>query len=128
MNPINEKNKTIMVIDDSPFVSTQISDIVEDKGYHVLESVKTGELGVAKYKELSPDFVILDMVLPGMDGIQTARQLLDIDSSAKILMLSSLNDISFIDDVRSLGIRFVLTKPVKKGELLQSLGKMGGIY
>lgn len=121
MNLINEEKRTILVIDDSPFVSRQISDVLENSVYQVVDSVKTGELGVEQYRLQSPDLVILDMVLPGINGIETARQLFDIDASAKIIMLSSLNDISFIDEVRSLGIRFVLSKPVKPKELLNAL-------
>lgn len=121
MNLINEEKRTILVIDDSPFVSRQISDVLENSVYQVVDSVKTGELGIEQYRLQSPDLVILDMVLPGINGIETARQLFDIDASAKIIMLSSLNDISFIDEVRSLGIRFVLSKPVKPKELLNAL-------
>lgn len=124
MNLKNEEKRKILVIDDSPFVSSQISDILKNSAYQVVGSVKTGELGVEQYRQQKPDLVILDMVLPGMDGIETARQLFDIDASAKIIMLSSLNDISFFDNVRSLGIRFVLSKPVNPKEFLNALSKM----
>lgn len=124
MDFMDEERKTLLVIDDSPFVSRQISDIVESRGFDVVGSEKTGEEGVMGYRELHPDVVILDMVLPGIDGLETARQILGIDSEARIVMLSSLRDTGFINEVHSLGIRFVLAKPVKQVELLQSLNKI----
>ena len=55
-------SKKILVIDDSPFVFHQVADIVEGSDYEVVGSAKTGELGIELYKELKPDFVILDIV------------------------------------------------------------------
>lgn len=123
MNMVEGKRK-ILVIDDSPFVSRQIEDVLKDSEYQIVGSVKTGELGVEQYCLQRPDLVILDMVLPGIDGIETARRLFDVDGSAKIIMLSSINDISFIEEVRSLGIRFVLSKPVNSEEILNALANM----
>lgn len=124
MDFMDEERKTLLVIDDSPFVSKRISDIVEGRGFDVVGSEKTGEEGVIGFRKLHPDVVILDMVLPGIDGLETARQIFGIDSEARILMLSSLSDTGFINEVHNLGIRFVLSKPVKQVELLQSLNKI----
>lgn len=124
MDFMDEERKTLLVIDDSPFVSRQISDIVENRGFDVVGSEKTGEEGVTGYRELHPDVVILDMVLPGIDGLETARQIFGIDSKARIVMLSSIRDTGFINEVHNLGIRFVLAKPVEQVELLQSLNKI----
>ena len=83
--------KTILVIDDSPFVYKQVKDMVEEKGgYEVIGSAKTGEEGIELYKQLNPDAVILDIIMPGIDGIETAQRILELDPNAKIMMLSSL--------------------------------------
>lgn len=64
---------TIMVVDDSPFASKQIKDIVEENGYEVIGYAKDGEEGIRMYEELHPDMVILDIIMPGIDGLETAQ-------------------------------------------------------
>ena len=83
---------TIMVVDDSPFASKQIKDIVEDNGYEVTAYAKDGEEAIELYKELKPDIVILDIIMPGLNGLETAEILKKQDPDVKILMLSSLCD------------------------------------
>lgn len=113
--------KTILVIDDSPFASKQVENIVEGKGYKVLGHAKTGEEGITMYQDLRPDFVILDIIMPGIDGLETAELLLREDKKAKILMLSSLCDSSTLEEIKSLGLKYLLAKPIETDLLLATL-------
>lgn len=113
--------KTILVVDDSPFVYRQVKDMVEGKGYEVVGSAKTGEEGIELYKELRPDAVILDIIMPGIDGIETAQRLLEIDPEAKIMMLSSLYDTNMKDEVRAIGIKYLVPKPLEEDLLFVTL-------
>lgn len=114
-------NKTILVIDDSPFASQQIKDIVEEHGYVVVDYARNGEEGIKKYKECHPDFVILDIIMPGIDGLETAELLLQEDPKAKIMMLSSLCDAGTLQEVKSIGLRYLIPKPVEEDILLVTL-------
>ena len=76
---------TIMVVDDSPFASKQIKDIVEENGYEVIGYAKNGEEGIKMYEELHPDIVILDIIMPGIDGLETAQILKKNDPKATIM-------------------------------------------
>ena len=53
------KKTTIIVVDDSPFTSKQLKDVVEENGYEVIGYAKNGEEGIAMYDQLHPDIVIL---------------------------------------------------------------------
>ena len=53
---------TLMVVDDSPFASKQIKDLVEENGYEVIGYAKNGEEGIRMYEELHPDIVIMDII------------------------------------------------------------------
>jgi two-component system chemotaxis response regulator CheY len=114
-------SKTIMVVDDSPFVSKQIKDIVEDNGYEVTGYAKNGEEAIELYKELNPDIVILDIIMPGLNGLETAEILKKQDPDVKILMLSSLCDSGTMDEVKSIGVKYLIPKPLEADVLLASL-------
>ncbi|MCI5500559.1 MAG: response regulator [Lachnospiraceae bacterium] len=114
-------NTTIIVVDDSPFASKQIKDIVEENGYEVIGYAKNGEEGIKMYEELHPDIVILDIIMPGIDGIETAQILLKNDPDATILMLSSLCDSSTLEEVRSIGVKYLIPKPWEDDVLLATL-------
>lgn len=114
-------NTTLLVIDDSPFASKQIKDTVEDNGYDVIGYAKNGEEGIKMYDELRPDIVILDIIMPGIDGIETAEILLQHDKDAAIMMLSSLCDTGTLEEIKEIGLKYLLPKPWEDDVLLATL-------
>lgn len=112
---------TIIVVDDSPFASKQIKDLVEENGYEVIGYAKSGEEGIKMYENLHPDIVILDIIMPGIDGIETAEILFKSDPSATILMLSSLYDTGTLEEVRAIGVKYLIPKPWEDDVLLATL-------
>lgn len=114
-------NIKILVVDDSPFALRQIKDTVEDKGYEVIGYAKNGEEGVKLYEELKPDLVIMDIIMPGIDGMEAAKIILKKDANAKIMMLSSLCDASTLEEVRGIGLKYLIPKPWEDDVLLATL-------
>ena len=112
---------TIIVVDDSPFASKQIKDLVEENGYEVIGYAKSGEEGIKMYEELHPDIVILDIIMPGIDGIETAEILKKSDPDVTILMLSSLCDTGTLEEVRAIGVKYLIPKPWEDDVLLATL-------
>ncbi len=112
---------TLMVVDDSPFASKQIKDIVEENGYEVIGYAKDGEEGIRMYEELHPDMVILDIIMPGIDGLETAQILQEKDPDVTILMLSSLCDSGTLEEVRAIGVKYLIPKPWEDDVLLATL-------
>lgn len=112
---------TIMVVDDSPFASKQIKDIVEENGYKVIGYAKNGEEGIRMYEELRPDIVILDIIMPGIDGLETAEVLMKSNPDVKILMLSSLCDSGTLEEVKKIGLKYLIPKPWEDDVLLATL-------
>ncbi len=115
------ETKSILVVDDSPFAAAQIRDAVSDKGYTVIGNAKNGEEGIEKYKELQPDFVILDIIMPGIDGVETAELIFEEDPDAKIVMLSSLCDAGMMEEVKCVGVKYLIPKPLEADVLLATL-------
>ncbi len=111
----------LLVVDDSPFASKQIQDTVEGNEYEVAGYARNGEEGIKLYEEIKPDIVILDIIMPGIDGIETAQILLKKDPSAKIIMLSSLCDSGTLDEIHKLGLKYLIPKPWEDEVLLATL-------
>lgn len=112
---------TILVVDDSPFASKQIKDLVEENGYEVIGYAKNGEEGIRMYEELHPDIVIMDIIMPGIDGLETAEILMKKDENATILMLSSLCDSGTLEEVKAIGLKYLIPKPWEDDVLLATL-------
>ena len=112
---------TILVVDDSPFASKQIQDLVEENGYEVIGYAKNGEEGIRMYEDLHPDIVVMDIIMPGIDGLETVEILLKRDPDATILMLSSLCDSGTLEEVKSIGLKYLIPKPWEDDVLLATL-------
>lgn len=113
--------KSVLIIDDSPFIVKEVGQIAEENGYRIAGRAKCGEDGILKYKETKPDVVTLDIVMPGMDGIETARQILEYNPQAKIVMLSSLCDFDTMEEISEIGLKELVSKPIQASELVAAL-------
>lgn len=114
--------KKILVVDDEPNILKLVSFILTSRGYEVIEA-SLGAEGIAKAKAEKPDLIILDVMMPKMDGFKAAKRLRadKATSTIPILMLSS--KAQFEDKMRGIesGAMDYITKPFEKDELLQKI-------
>ena len=113
--------KKILIIDDSPFIAMEIKEIVTEAGFEVVGHSRNGEDGIRKYGEFTPDIVTLDIIMPGIDGIETANEIRKINPDAKLVMLSSLCDEDTKRELEEAGLDHVVEKPIDKAKLLEIL-------
>jgi len=71
-----DMGKKIMVVDDSRMIALQMQNLLEDTEYEIAAYCRNGEDALAKYGEIRPDIVTMDIIMPGMDGLETAQALL----------------------------------------------------
>lgn len=114
-------SKTILIIDDSPFIKRQITELTQKYDYKVMGHAVNGEEGIRMFTEIKPDLTILDIVMPGIDGMETASVLLQEDPDAKILMLSSICDTETINEVKSIGLKYLIPKPIEPDILFATM-------
>ena len=81
--------KNILICDDAAFMRMMIKGILGKGGYDVVGEAENGLKAVEKYKELSPDLVLMDITMPEMDGIQAVKEIKKIDANAKVIMCSA---------------------------------------
>ncbi len=104
---------TVPVVDDDASMLHYVRTMLELDAYRV-ETAQGGAAAVEKLRGgLSPDLVLLDVQMPGMDGVETLRQLLKIRSGLKVIMCSCANDPRQALTAFLLGARDYLTKPFR---------------
>jgi two-component system, NtrC family, response regulator AtoC len=107
----------ILLVDDEPGMLRYIRTILEVENYKV-ETATTGEEALERVqKGLRPDLVLLDLLMPGIDGLQTLEQLRQIQPGVKVVMLSCVGDTRKVVQAMRLGAHDYLTKPFQKAEL-----------
>jgi two-component system response regulator AtoC len=113
---MTEKQK-IMVVDDEPSIRKYLRTLLEVDGFEV-ETLPNGKEALKEVGAGSrPDFIILDVLMPEMDGLETLRQLMQMDRSLNVIMLSCANEVTTVVEAIRLGALDYLTKPFEKPEL-----------
>src|SRR5258708_24067255 len=107
----------ILLVDDEPAMLRYIRTLLEVDDYKV-ETASTGEEALQRVdKGLEPDLVLLDVLMPGIDGLETLEQLRKKRPGVKVVMLSCVNDTKKVVQAMRLGAHDYLTKPFQKAEL-----------
>src|ERR1700689_5426308 len=113
---MSEKER-ILVIDDEPSIRKYLGTLLEVDGFDV-EAVSSGKEAITKIESGErPDFIILDVLMPELNGIETLKQLMQIDRSLNVVMLSCSNEVGTVVEAIRLGAQDYLTKPFEKAEL-----------
>jgi len=117
----------ILIVDDSPTDTATIKKILEEQG-HKTSSASDGEQGIKKATERQPDLIVMDIVMPGLDGFKATRKIHKAPEtkSIPIVLLSSKDQETDRAWGLMTGAKEYLVKPVKKDELLKVVSKLLG--
>src|SRR6056297_995566 len=111
---MNEK-KNILIIDDEKNIRFTLKKSLESD-YEVVTAVN-GEDGIEKFQENNFDLVLLDMKLPGMDGMEVLKQIKDIDKTADIIIITGFGSVDSAVETMKLGAIDYLRKPFTPDEI-----------
>ena len=109
--------KTILVIDDEAIMRETLFDVLHDEGFEV-DVASSGEEGLELVKAKPYDCAIVDLMMPGMDGIQTTRALKEHDSTLPVIMITAYASVESAVEAMKQGAREYITKPFKNDEVL----------
>ena len=115
--------KRVMVVDDSRVQEVQIRSLLEGTDYEVVHYCRSGEDALAVYDEVKPDVVTMDIIMPGMDGLETAQAILEEYPEAKTVMVSSLAYDDTFEEAKAIGAKGFIDKPFDKEKLVGALDK-----
>lgn len=116
-------SKKIMVVDDSRIAQLQLQEILAGTDYEVTACCQNGEDALKMYDEIQPDLVTMDIVMPGIDGLDTARLILESHPDARVVMISSLAYDDTVDEANSIGAKGFVYKPFDQEKILQAFDK-----
>lgn len=110
---------TIFVVDDDRLVLATLSSDLQRAGYEV-RSFESGISAIEAYKESQPDLVLLDVRMPGMDGIEIATEMLRFEFRP-ILILSAYDDVDIVGKSIASGVSGYLVKPLQPSQLIPAI-------
>ncbi len=116
----------VLVCDDAIFMRTMISDILTGAGYEVVGEAETGVQAIERYRELKPDLVTMDIVMPDMGGIDAVREIVKDDPNAKILMCSAMGQQALVVEAIQAGAKDFVVKPFQPSRVLEAVQRVLG--
>ncbi|TAH63132.1 MAG: response regulator [Gottschalkiaceae bacterium] len=116
----------ILIVDDAAFMRMMIKDILTKNGFNVAGEAENGAKAIEKYKELSPELVIMDITMPEVDGIQAVKEIKKIDSSAKIVMCSAMGQQAMVIEAIQAGAKDFIVKPFQADRVIEAVKKVIG--
>jgi two-component system chemotaxis response regulator CheY len=115
---------TVLICDDALFMRTMVADILKQAGYTVVGEAATGRQAVEKYRELRPDFVTMDIVMPELSGIDAVREICSEDPSARVLMCSAMGQQALVVNAIQAGAKEFVVKPFVASRVLDAVKRV----
>ena len=116
---------TVLVVDDSAFMRMRCTKTVKDLGHDTLEA-SDGDEAIEAYKAHKPNAVLMDITMPNMDGLTALREIMALDSSAKIAMVTAMGQQSMVMEATKAGAKDFVVKPFEPDRVKATLDKLLG--
>jgi two-component system chemotaxis response regulator CheY len=116
--------KRVLVADDARFMRELIKEIIEPEGYEVVGEATDGQQAVEAFQKLQPDLVTMDVVMPKRSGIEAVKEIISLDRSARVVMVSALGQEALVTEALQAGALDYVVKPFKPDNVLGTLRKV----
>jgi response regulator NasT len=110
----------IVIAEDEAIIRLDLRETLEDEGYEVVGDCGRGDVAIELVRALQPDVVILDIKMPGLDGIETCRQI-SRERDAAVVLLTAFSQRELIEQARDAGALAYLVKPFNRRELVPAV-------
>ena len=110
----------VVIADDEAIIRLDLKEILEEAGFEVVAETGRGDEAVALVATHKPDIAILDVKMPGLDGIEAARQIVA-EHDLAVLLLTAFSQRDLIEQAREAGVSAYLVKPFRKAELIPAV-------
>ena len=111
---------SVVIAEDEAIIRLDLKEILEEEGYEVVGETGRGDEAVALVREHNPELAILDIKMPGMDGLSAAREIAG-ERRAAVLILTAFSQRNLIEEARDAGALAYLVKPFQKSELIPAI-------
>jgi AmiR/NasT family two-component response regulator len=110
----------VVVAEDEAIIRLDLKELLQEEGYEVVGETGRGDEAVELVQRLRPDLVILDIKMPGLDGLSAARQIAG-DRLAAVLMVTAFSQRELVEQARDAGALAYLVKPFQKSDLIPAI-------
>ncbi|MBI4653242.1 response regulator [Candidatus Kuenenbacteria bacterium] len=112
----------ILIADDSLFMRNVLKDVFSKENYELIEA-ENGKETLEKYNVAKPDLVLLDIIMPEVDGIEVLKK---IGATAKVIVISAVGQEKMVEKAKKLGALDYITKPFDNEKVLEAVRKALG--
>jgi response regulator NasT len=114
-------SRRVVIAEDEAIIRLDLKEILQDEGYDVVGETGRGDEAVELVRTHRPDVVILDVKMPGMDGLAAARAIGELDERVAVLVLTAFSQRNLIEEAREAGVSAYLVKPFQRTELVPAI-------
>jgi len=116
----------VLIVDDAAFMRKLLKNILFSGGFDIAGEAENGKQAVELYRKLKPDVVMLDIVMPEMNGLETLKAIKQIDPDAKIIMCTAVGQEKIVKAAIKLGARGYIVKPFQAQKVIEEVKKVLG--
>jgi response regulator NasT len=110
----------VVIAEDEAIIRLDLKEILEEEGYDVVGETGRGDEAIEPVRDLKPDLAVLDIKMPGMDGLTAAREIAS-DRLAAVLILTAFSQHDLVEQARDAGALAYLVKPFQKSDLMPAI-------
>ena len=112
--------RRVLIAEDEALIRLDLKEMLEEAGYEVVGEVADGQQAIELTEQLRPDLVILDVKMPGLDGISAAEQIVEA-ATAPVIMLTAFSQRDLVERAAEAGAMAYLVKPFDKSDLIPAI-------
>jgi AmiR/NasT family two-component response regulator len=116
----NPAQTRVVIAEDEAIIRLDLKEILQEEGYDVVGETGRGDEAVELVRQHNPDLAILDIKMPGLDGLSAAREIAQ-ERRAAVLILTAFSQRNLIEEARDAGALAYLVKPFQRSELIPAI-------
>ena len=121
---LNESPLTCLIVDDSAFARFHLRRLMDSFDNVIASEAANGNEAISEYRRLKPDIVLMDIVMPGLEGVETVRRICQSDPKARVIMISSVSYKEKVQEALAAGAKHFIPKPVTTEELRKGIERV----
>lgn len=116
--------KRMLLVDDAVFIRLKLKALLTDMGHEVVGEASNGAEAIEQYQRFKPEVVLMDITMPGMNGLTALKEIKKIDPHAIVVMVSAMGSQEFVLDAITAGARDFIVKPFETERIRKVLDSL----
>ena len=113
----------VLLCDDASFMRATIRKILEAAGHEIVGEAATGDVCLDIYRTCKPDVVLMDITMPGIDGIEATKRIIEYNPEARIIMVSAMGQMVKVCEAIDAGAKDFIVKPFDPDRIVECINK-----